>query len=222
MSKLPNEPSLTDVSPEPESVDSLDDLVDAEVADALTDESDQSETEGPDATDTQDPKRFADEGGFAKFVAGVRPNRRAIRLYSRSDLNAMRDLLRAQIAEAVDTGNLSEQKRLRRDLKRTTQQMSEESAVMDVVVEARSQSWIERAQKALVAKGITRPEDQDPHIVAAQIVQPKGVTAEMLVNLRDVSESQWGQLIMAAAEANTTAGPVMPDFSRRPSIIRPE
>jgi len=161
-----------------------------------------------DATEKQDPKTF----DFAGFVAGIRPTRRAVTIYSRGDLAAERDLLSARLREAEDMqAPAKERTELRKQLKTVTREMAD--SAIDVVVEGRSSEWAKKLRDALVKDGVEDAMVRTSYIIAEQIVQPEGVTGELLEQIRQVSEPQWSLLTHAAAAANNGEG-VTPDFSR--------
>lgn len=161
-----------------------------------------------DATEKQDPKTF----DFAGFVAGIRPTRRAVTIYSRGDLAAERDLIKARLREAEDAqAPAKDRGELRKQLKAVTEEMA--ASALDVVVEGRSSDWRKRLNDALVKDGVDDAMVRTSHIIAEQIVQPEGVTGELLEQIRAVSEPQWSALTFAAADANNGQG-VGPDFSR--------
>lgn len=161
-----------------------------------------------DATEKYNAKDF----DFAAFVAGIRPTRRAVTIYSRGDLAAERDLLRARIAESEDVGAPAKDRaEMRKRLKEITQEIADES--IDVVVEGRSSEWVRRLNEALVKDGVEDLAVRTSHIIAEQTVEPGGVTAELLEQIRKVSEPQWAALSHATQAANQGEG-VAPDFSR--------
>ncbi|MGO1607591.1 MAG: hypothetical protein ACTHXF_08950 [Brevibacterium yomogidense] len=176
----------------------------------------------PEETAAEEPRdvtvKPAPEGfDFAAFVSGIRPTRRAVRVYARGDLAAERDVLRAEIQAAQDQqAKAAEIKRLRDSLAAVTREMNADGAVIDIVLEGRSSETVTKLHEALEKDipGEDRQAERDLHMVAAQVVAPEGVTAELLGQIRAVSEPQWQQLIFAAAEASTTSGVVTPDFSR--------
>lgn len=161
-----------------------------------------------DATEKPDPKTF----DFASFVAGIRPTRRAVTIYARGDLAAERDLLASRLREAEDAqAPAKERGEIRKRLKAITEEMAE--GAIDVVFEGRSTEWRKKLNDALVADGVEDAMVRTSHIIAQQAVAPEGVTAELLEQIRAVSEPQWSRLTFAAADANNGEG-VGPDFSR--------
>ena len=180
---------------------------------SLADEAPEQDTAPRDVTVKPLPEDFS----FADFVAGIRPTRRAVRVYARGDLAAERDILRAQIQAAQDQqAKAPEIKKLRDSLAAITAEMNADGSVIDIVVEGRSSEAVKKLSEALEddIPGEDKQAERDLHMVAAQVVAPEGVTADLLGQIRALSEPQWQQLIFACAEANTTAGVATPDFSR--------
>jgi len=161
-----------------------------------------------DATEEQDPKTF----DFAAFVAGMRPVRRAVTIYARGDLAAERDLLVSRLREAEDAQAPAKVRaELKKQLKAVTDEIS--SQAIDLVIEGRTDEWKKRLNAALVEDGVTDVTVRTSYIIAEQVVQPEGVTGELLEQIRKVSEPQWSRMTFTAADANKGEG-VGPDFSR--------
>lgn len=180
------------------------------MTDELLSDTAPTEPETPEVTleAAPDPKTF----DFAAFVAGIRPTRRALTIYSRSDLAAERDVLTARIGESQDAKRpAKERAAMQKRLKEITEEIAE--AAIDVVVEARSEEWRNRLNKALVDDGVDDTLVRTSHIIAEQVVEPEGVTGELLEQIRKVSEPQWIALTHVTAAANKGEG-VTPDFSR--------
>ena len=180
------------------------------MTDELLSDTAPTEPETPEVTleDAPDPKTF----DFAAFVAGIRPTRRAVTIYSRGDLAAERDLLAARISESQDAQRpAKERTAMQKRLKEITEEIT--ASAIDVVVEGRSSEWVSKLNQALVKDGVDDGVVRSSHIIAEQVVQPEGVTAELLEQIRKVSEPQWVALSQATTSANNGQG-VTPDFSR--------
>lgn len=145
---------------------------------------------------------------LSKWVAGVLPTRRSATLYQRADLLAEID--RVVAAEAVAP------KGERADLAARAAELTEELRASGVlfVVEGRTSSWAQDHAARLKDAGVTDATDVLLHQLAAQIVEPAGVTFEMLKRLAEVAEPQVSKLWSQALEANNAAPRIDPRFSR--------
>lgn len=155
---------------------------------------------------------------LAAWFAGVTANRRACTLYARGDLQAARDALIEDISDAEEVGPRASD--LREELAEANAQI--EASSLRVVIEGRDEEWIDVQRKRLKKAGVTDKVTQELHMIAAQIVEPEGVTADMLIAFRKVQEPQIRKLLVAWTFANQqpVEGTVTPGESQRPSAGR--
>ncbi|PYG00160.1 hypothetical protein SAMN05216184_10499 [Georgenia satyanarayanai] len=163
---------------------------------------------GPDAS------LSAETFDFAAFVTGAKPTRRAVTLYARADLKAQLDRIGEDIELAARAGNQKKVLTLRKQAEGIVEQMTAPGAVIDVVVEGRSDDWIARVEADLDEQGVTDATEKVLRRVAAQIVEPAGVTYELLEQFRRVSEPQVKKVVVAATLANTQPVSVDAPFLR--------
>ncbi|MBM9432337.1 hypothetical protein [Flaviflexus equikiangi] len=132
---------------------------------------------------------------FEAFVSGVRSARISYRLYGRPDLDVQISALSNDLREAIGVGSSS----LMRELKRKIIAVKEDyfASAMDVVIEERSTDWQAREKKLMVEAGITDPHRQVLELVARQVVEPSGVTADLLEQFKTISPTQIQGLVSA-------------------------
>ena len=153
-------------------------------------------TPAPRETETSElePETF----DLAAWAAGVRRARHTVRLYARGDLLADLDVLRAQIRDAGLTGDKTKLGRLRRQAHALVEEM--ESSALDVVVEARSASWI----RAFADERRDMDEtDRAVEMICAQVVEPAGFTPDLYRQLSEVIEPQVQQIAAAVVAVNS-------------------
>lgn len=156
----------------------------------------------------------AEDFDFEAFLSGVRPTRRAVKVYARADLVAQmeevaggyRDDLPAQAKKKV----LAEVTRLRDEF---------EASGRWFVAEARSSEWVEKFREDATKKaGDTGPLDAEQDDLteaqksarekvtlmqtAAQVVSPSGVTVDGLERLGDIAPAELNKIIAAVTFAN--------------------
>ena len=165
-------------------------------------------TEPRDVTEPLDAKTF----DLAAFAAGIRPARRAVRIYARRDLEAALDVLDEDIKAATDLRDNVRAKELRAAREDVVREMQD--AALDIVVEARSDEARAKLADALTADGLDDEGERLVRLVHAQIIEPDGFTADLLRQIRESLPGQFAKIVAAAAEANTDGSPVTPDFSR--------
>lgn len=154
---------------------------------------------------------------FAAFVAGAKPTRRAVTLYARGDLKAQLDRIAEDLDLAEKSGDNKRTAALRAEGKRVVDEMSAPGAVIDVVVEGRSQEWLTRIEEALDKDGVTDETEKVLRRVAEQVIEPEGVTYDLLEQFRHVSEPQVRKVVVAATLANSQPLDVSADFLRERS-----
>lgn len=170
----------------------------------------------PDIDEAVDvsPGVDAEDFDFEAFLSGVRPTRRAIKVYARADLVAkmeeaaggLRDDMPAQAKKQV----LKEVTRLREEF---------EASGVWFIAEARSQEWVNQFREDAAKKvGDTGPEDAKSDELtpaqiqartkitlmqtAAQVVSPTNVTAEGLERLGNLAPTELNKIIAAVTVAN--------------------
>lgn len=143
-----------------------------------------------------------------RWVQGVLPTRRSVTVYQRPDLLAQIDDLAAReaVARREDRDALVAQATELTDKLR-------ESAVR-FVIEGRTSAWVVDYAKSLEAQGVKDSTDVILHQLAAQVVEPVGVTFEHLKTLAEVTEPQVSRMVEALVTANQSAPQINPRFSR--------
>ncbi len=154
------------------------------------------------------------------WIAGVRPTRRAVQLFARSDLIARLDELAARIATADDdqAGPLIDEFEGLR---------AEYLAGVWWTIEGRSPEWVERfrteTKKALGLTGDPSGVDAIRLVseqIAAQLVSPLA-SAHQLVKLAETNAGEWRKLAVALELVNKRLGEksdvLTLDFSSRRS-----
>lgn len=145
---------------------------------------------------------------FGKWVRGVLPTRRSVVVYQRPDLLARIDELAAR--EAVARGE--DRQRLAEEATDLTDELRESAVTF--VVEGRTSAWVMEQEKRAKSDGLTDPTDILLSQLAAQIVEPAGVTFDHLKALAEVTEPQVVRLVEAMTTANSSAPQINPRFSR--------
>lgn len=181
---------------------------------------------GTDVTPALNPLVF----DFPAFVAGVRPTRRAVRIFPRGDLLGVMD----RVVDAIEQAGDGPVDALIDEFEAARAEYVAASQV--VTVEARSSEWVQRFRaEAAKTHGsdidwTAEPTDEASRALrhgilvdqlAAQIVAPVGVTATDLAVLIEAAEGEAGKLFAALALANSqvsSAAKVLTlDFSQRRS-----
>ena len=151
---------------------------------------------------------------FAAFVAGAKPTRRAVTLYARGDLRASLDRTAEDIDLAEKAGDKKRAGELRKQGQQILDEMTAPGSVIDVVVEGRSDDWVKDFNDALEKDGVEDDTEKVMRRVAAQVVEPEGVTYELLESFRQVAEPQVKRLVVAVSMANSQPVEVTADFLR--------
>ena len=192
----------------------------------------EDETLGQAAPDPDEPEILdipadlePEDFDFDEFVEGVRPNRHAVRVASRPDLLARMDMLVMRIEDAQRSGE---------DIDALVAEYEETKAEFEdsprlFILEGRSTTRRRQIEKRLEKQGIARPGKKAPaeaheeyarqltaHLLADQVVHPKGVTADGILALWEANEPAVDAIFSASQRANSVAAkaPVTPDFSR--------
>lgn len=196
------------------------------------------ELPGVDMTALPQPEDFDP----AEFIAGVKNARRGDTLYQRNDIRADVDILdekielmrkagedtteqedlREQVAQmllgtgrpwVVEARNSDWDKDFNRRMKKAG--INPWSRKFDALTNAKMLSKMTEAQKeALLDEHSDLIDQVLNHRVAEQIVHPKGVTAEMVAQLRVNNEQEWQKLVEIVKAVNNQPG-VTRDFSSR-------
>lgn len=184
-------------------------LGEASLADAVT---------GVDVSVPPTPENF----DLADWVAGIRPTRRAVKLYPYrhlvSDLEQLADRI-----ESTPDGPEVDAMIDRFDALRAKAEQS-----VWFVIEKRSRDWIERFRRDVAKRHGLNPKTSEDdaltvhlHQMAEQIIQPAGVTAEMLQAMVEANEGEVFKLQQTLQAVNDqlaeSAEVLTRDFSDRRS-----
>lgn len=179
-------------------------------------------------TDTDPQAPLPADFDLAAWIAGVQSTVRSCTLYARADLLAViEDLerrIRIEEKAAEDEDSLDGG-----DVEDLTEQL--ESAYADFVgsgvtfkVQGRSADWLrdteKRVSKSAEANGLSKDDKAELvtlHQLADAIVEPSGVTVEMLRHLREVNDPQYRKLVstffQACSQAPAVSVPTSPSSS---------
>ena len=166
---------------------------------------------------------------FQSWLEGVRPTRRAVRLYARADLIGRMEEVAGEAADAEKLGDSDALAGLVDEME--TLRETFDASARWFVVEARSPEWVDdfhriRARDMGIKKGEPGERQKQQILLeqlAEQIVTPTGVTAEALAVMLDRAAGEVNKLIVAMTFANQqvadSAGVLKLDFSsRRPAV----
>lgn len=142
---------------------------------------------------------------LAAWIAGARPTRRSVTVYSRLDLAAELDVLNDEIQYRKSVGQSV------RELKERALQVAEDmqASAMTVTVEARTHEAIERAVEGIDENDVAA---YNLAAITAHIVEPKGFTPELLAEFNEVSPLQVNRIMRACTEADANAPEVTVPF----------
>ena len=175
--------------------------------------------------DLPEPENF----DLDAWLEGVRPTRRAVLLYGRSDVIARMEEIAGTIGDSPDD-----------DVDEMVEEFERlKAAFLDsgrwFVVEARSPEWVDDYRRAAKKDlGITKKDDPTERQkvsvllgqLAQQIVTPHGVTVTALERLHETAPGELNKLIVAMTYANEqlsgTAKVLSMDFSSRRSGAVPD
>lgn len=170
-----------------------------------------------------------DDFDFQSWLEGVRPTRRAVRLYARADLIGRMEEIAGEAAEAENRGDSDALEALVDEMESLREAF--DASARWFVVEARSPEWVDdfhrvRARDMGIKKGEPGERQKQQILLeqlAEQIVTPTGVTAEALAVMLDRAAGEVNKLIVAMTFANQqvadSAGVLKLDFSsRRPAV----
>lgn len=136
---------------------------------------------------------------FQAFLATARRNSTTVRLYSRGDLNYKIALIRNQAMEAMQRGDANGVKTCTEKLEKLQKEYL--ASYLDIKIEEASKD--EQAvflQKIKAEHGVLGEKEKTLHLIAAQIVEPKGLSGDDLVHLSTVMPVQISELVKAWAE----------------------
>lgn len=161
----------------------------------------------PPASPLEDPARI----DVTAFIAGILPIRRAVTIYARGDLLATLDVLAERISKNKLSGENVEY------LEGKAAEIVEEiqSNCLNFVVEGRSGEWVKEFFTRMKEQGISET-DSTIMQVAEQIVEPAGVTYELLKQIIDKAGVQAAKLSYAVIAANSGEVEIPAPFLQRP------
>lgn len=178
------------------------------------------------STDATAPLPEPEEFDFAAWLGGVRPTRRAVRLYARADVLGRMEEIAGLIedAEGEQADALVDEFE---ELQRTF-----EASGRWFFVEARSAEWVEDFRRVYKRDHGIKGDPGDRQRIAIilaqlaeQIVSPAGVTAEMLERLHEANAGELNKLVVAVTMANDqvaqSAAVLKLDFSSRRPVRDP-
>ena len=177
--------------------------------------------------DASAPLPSPEDFDIAGWLSGVRPTRRAVKLYARADVLARMEEISGTVADLPDDeidDLLAEFEQLREAF---------EASARWFVVEARSPEWVEDYQRtAKQAMGIKKDPGERQKVaillgqLAEQIVTPEGVEVAHLERLHEVNAGELNKLVVAMTMANgqvaESAKVLTLDFSSRRSVRDPD
>lgn len=197
-------------------------MTDETLGDTTTEEVD-DDALGADVTDVT-PETTPEDFDFDEFVSGVRPGRRAVRVYGRPDLMAELEQIKFR-AEQLGDDDTEDATDLMEQFREVTRQIKDSSRVF--VVEARSDARTKVLMKQIgpePGNKATRDERDEWNSelallrLADAIITPSKVSVESLRKLREANEPEFGKLLGAFHETitNPTGGlGVNANFLRR-------
>ena len=173
--------------------------------------------------DTTPPRPAPADFNLQAFIRGVRPTRRSVKLYPQADLVGQLEKLADRIEQLPDGPEVD----ALIDQAIQLQEIFHAGGVW-WTVEKRSSEWVKNhREKTAAALGLASTETERAkmqlmlHQLAAQIVEPAGVTAEDLHALYEANEGEVSKLIVALTMVNEqvaeAAKVVSLDFSQRRS-----
>jgi ribosomal protein L27 len=177
------------------------------------------ETSERDSTVPPTPETFDIEA----WVAGVRPNRRSVKLHPQAHVVARLEELAEEIDTAPDGRNVDG---MIDEFDRLKAQFNDG---VWFTVEQRSTEWIEKCRNDIAARLGVKLEDADRQTsvtimlqqLAQQVIAPTGVTFQHLQGMFERNEGEVNKLFLAVQQANQqlaeTAQVLTRDFSRRRS-----
>lgn len=156
------------------------------------------------------------------FIRGVRPTRRSVRLYQQADVISQLEKLAEQIEQLPDGPEVDALIDQAQELQRIFH-----AGGVWFTVEKRSGEWV-KAFRDRTSAAIGKTADSEDgamhiqlHQLAAQIVEPAGVTAEDLYQLYEANEGEVAKLLVALTMVNEqiaeSAKVISLDFSQRRS-----
>lgn len=168
---------------------------------------------------------------LAEFIAGVRPTRRAVQIFPQAHLIAQLEQIAAQIEAAPEDADVDDL------IDQFEQVKAGFEAGIWFEIEKRSSEWVTKFDNDLVKQlglvkkppgGGQKPQlsvDDNAkvtlHRLAAQIVQPPGMTYELVKSLAEHNEGEVAKLMVCMTSANNelaeSAEVLTRDFSSRRS-----
>lgn len=134
---------------------------------------------------------------ITSWLEGLHHLERSCTIYSRVDLLAVIDTIHDRVKLAKIRGeNIDE---LRADAAKAAREIEESALVFTI------QAWTDKRHKLLKDELLTQgmsEEDTNYHLIAAQIVSPPGITADILKQIENASPQQAGLIAQTALKAN--------------------
>ena len=182
------------------------------------------------------PKIDAEDFDWDSFLQGVRPTRRAVRIYARADLVADMEEVAAGYRDDLPA---AEKRKIAERVAALREEF--EASARWFVAEARSADRVDKVRREAAKRhGITLPPDDatgdealisradydtlERAIVADAIVVPSGLTEEGLARLAEAAPTEYPKLVVAMKQANSrlaqNAEVLTRDFSRGRSAAR--
>lgn len=167
---------------------------------------------------------------FGSWLAGARPKRRSVRIYQRPDLLARIDQIKIEVDDITDEQD-PRVEALAAEYTDVVAEIRDSSLV--VTLEKRTTEWVRNYRKQVCKRlGVKHDKDGDPvgadsevmvrvncMQIVEQVVHPP-VSADQLMQLREVNEEALGNLVTAMNSLNFDRTPSImetPDFLRRRS-----
>lgn len=142
---------------------------------------------------TPEPESFE----ITKWLQGLHHLERSCTVYSRVDLLAVIDTIYGRVKLAKLRGENTEQ--LRAEAIEAAREIEESALVF--TIQAWTDTRYKLAKDELLAQGISE-EETNYHLIAAQIVSPPGITADILKRIEEASPQQAGLIAQTALKAN--------------------
>lgn len=149
---------------------------------------------------------------LAAWVRGITPLRHSVRIYG--DLDASEgEAAEREEADARKRGASSEELRQLIEVRRALAKRHADSA-LDVVIEARTADFINRAMKDIRDLGLENPIDMYAYLISEQVVQPADFTFEIAQALgtsdNPGAQAQFLKLVEIWRKVNEEAGVKLP------------
>ena len=162
----------------------------------------------PTAVDEKDLAESVAAFDLAAWVRGITPLRRAVTIYGDLVANAEIDVLESREREARLSGAKStELRKIVAKRKETAQRLAD--AALDVVFEGRTGDAVKRASASAKEAGLTGTALVSA-VMSAQIVEPVGMSADVLDQIAETSPGQYAKLMSMWKQVNEDSGINLP------------